>query len=272
MIHVDPALIASAPRPAPAAATADARALIEGQLAMLTHLAQIGMGIAEACGREAARANAPADPDAADPSPPRDPVLAFARVARAVRMTIALQSRLAKDLAALDRAAVYAEADRRRSLRTRLHGLVGEAARTLVEARRKAEGQYWGDEDAAEVEIEQMAEVAYERLIDAEDGGLDGATFDEAVAGVCRDLGLSPDRTARLLAAVEPPPRTPHEPPAAPPPDADPDADPKAGLGAQPPPQRLLVDGDSVLTLDALADVPPAQSLEQGMRAQRAAS
>src|SRR5687767_8630850 len=100
MIHVDPALVAPSPAAAPAT---DARALIERQLAMLTRLAEIGMEIAEACGREAVAAPGAGEGAAQTPERLRDPGLAFARVARAVRMTIALQSRLAKDLAALDR-------------------------------------------------------------------------------------------------------------------------------------------------------------------------
>jgi hypothetical protein len=222
MIHVDPALIAPATRPAPAAATAEARALIEGQMAMLTRLAQIGMEIAEACGREAC-----ANAGAAEPAARHDPGLVFARVARAVRMTIALQSRLMKDLAALDRADDQAEKARTTRRRMRLSALVEEAARAQVAARREAGGQYWADEDAVEDEIEQLASEAYERLVDAEDGGDRlGRPFGEVVAGICADLGLSPDWTARLEAAVEAPPDLPAaataarpEPPAARPPD-----------------------------------------------------
>ena len=125
MIHVDPALIAPDPAPAPAdaPATVDARARIEGQLVMLDRLAAIGMEIAEACGREAKAPPTEAPEGAARPHTG----LVFARVARAVRMTIALQSRLAKDLAALDRAEDIAERARKTKRRTRLAHLVEEA-------------------------------------------------------------------------------------------------------------------------------------------------
>ena len=123
MIHLDPALIAPDPvpaaTPADAAAPADARALIEGQMAMLTRLAQVGMELVEAVGREAKTA-------------PVEAGLAFARVARAVRMTIALQSRLAKDLAALDRADHMAEKARTTRRRIRLSQLVEDAARAKM--------------------------------------------------------------------------------------------------------------------------------------------
>jgi len=99
----------------------------------------------------------------------------------------------------------------------RLSELVEEAARAQVAARREAGGQYWADED----EIEQLSCEAYERLTDAEDDadGLD-RPFDEVVAGICADLGLSPDWTARLTATMAPPvsPAPRHAPLAAPPP------------------------------------------------------
>ena len=224
----DPARFAFNPASAPPQAAADARALIERQMAVLSRLTEIGMEVAEACGRRAV-GEAPAERPVAASNPSPDPGLVFARVARAVRLTIALQSRLMKDLAALDRAAAFAEADRRRGRRAYLGGLVEEAARTLVEARRKAEGRYRGEEDAAEDEIEQMAEAAYERLTDAEDGDLDGLSFDEAVAAVCRDLGLSPDRAARLKSVM-----------AAPSGDAGGDLSPAAGLPAPPGPSPAL--------------------------------
>jgi hypothetical protein len=198
MIHLDPAHIAPDHVPAPADAPASARARIEGQLVMLDRLAQIGMELAEACGREA---KAPPSDAAARPHPG----LVFARVARAVRMTIALQSRLMKDLAALDRADEVAERARTTRRRVRLAHLVEDAARAKVAAKRAAGQQYW-DDDHAEDEIEQLSSEAYERLIDAEDGDLTGRPFSEAAAGICADLGLSPDWTARLLAAAQPPP------------------------------------------------------------------
>jgi hypothetical protein len=245
MIHVDPALVAPAAAPAPA--TAPARALIEGQMAMLTRLAQIGMTIAETCGREAAAA-ADAGPDAAEPASPRDPGLTFARVARAVRMTIALQSRLAKDLAALDRADEQAERTRRSRRRDSLSGLIEEAARFQIAARRRAGDTRWADEDAIEDEIEQLSAEAYERLLDAEDDDFPDAAFHEAVAGIARDLGLSPDWTARLLATAADPPAHPGggvvaprpgagpAPPPGPDPSPHPDPDsPPPGLAWAPP-------------------------------------
>jgi hypothetical protein len=190
MIHVDPAHIA--PDPASPPAPTEARALIEGQMAMLSRLAEVGMEIAEACGREAKTA-------------PIDAGLAFARVARAVRMTIALQSRLMKDLAALDRADEVSERARTTKRRTRLAQLIEDAARAKVVTQRESGARFWADEEAIEDEIEALTSEGYERLIDAEDGNLWGRPFNDVVAGVCKDLGLSPDWTTRIAATVEPP-------------------------------------------------------------------
>ena len=229
MIAADPAL--PAPAPAPAAAPASARALIEAQMAMLSRLAQMGMDIAEAVRRDVCDAGpdpAPNPDQGAPPHPtgpaPRSPdqrrhlALVFARVARAVRLTIALQSRLAKDLAALDKEAAWAEDDRRRDRRLRLGGLVREAAKTLVVTRRQAEGDSM-EAGVVEAEIELLSGAAYERLTEAEDGWLVGRPFDQVVARICRDLGMTPDAAARLTAMVAAPPQDRAAPPAEPPPD-----------------------------------------------------
>jgi hypothetical protein len=77
---------------------AAALALIDRQIATLTRLTDIGMEFAE----ELLRVTK-AD-DGAEDGPLHDPELAFDRIARAVRMTIALQARLLKDQADLDTA------------------------------------------------------------------------------------------------------------------------------------------------------------------------
>ena len=190
MIRVDPATVTPAPPP-PAGpgtdASAPARALIERQLAMLARLAEIGMEIAEAAGRQAT--SAMADCDGAGTM--RDPALVYARTARAVRLTIALQSRLVDDLAALDRAADLAETERKTARRTRL--------RRLVE--RAVEAEHGTNRD----EIERLSWEAREHLGEADlDADLEGLSVAEVVARICHDLGLPPERTARILAAAGP--------------------------------------------------------------------
>ena len=84
------------------------RALIERQLWVLGRLAEAGLNVALAIEQQAtAAAEAP---DAAEPAPTPEPgrvvqgdvALAYARASRAVRLTVALQARLIKDLQALD--------------------------------------------------------------------------------------------------------------------------------------------------------------------------
>ena len=72
------------------------RALLDHQLQLLTRLAEAGLNVALAIERRAARtADAPPDEASNLPTPfGGDLALAFARVSRAVRMTIALQNRL----------------------------------------------------------------------------------------------------------------------------------------------------------------------------------
>ena len=150
-------------------------------MAMLTRLAEIGMGIAEDAGRRSAalvQGGEAGEPDAA---------LAYARAARAVRLTIALQSRLLNDLAALDRDDHLAETSRVAKRRNRIHRVVERA----IEAAHD-------DEE----EVERLSMDAWERLTDEDDADLAGRPFDEVVARICEDLGLSPECSAQALAAL----------------------------------------------------------------------
>ena len=144
---------------------------------MLTRLAEIGMGIAEDAGRRSA---ALADGGAAGTEAP-DPALAFARAARAVRMTIALQSRLLADLAGLDRAEGLARAADASARRERIHRRVERAI----------EAAHDDDDDADEVE--RLSMDAWERLVDADEDDLVEGPLDAVVARICADLGLRPD-------------------------------------------------------------------------------
>jgi hypothetical protein len=192
--------------PAPAAGAA-ARALIERQLWVLGRLAEAGLNVALAIERQATAAAADA-PGAAGPSPPPEPgpliqgpviqgpivqgdiALAYARAARAVRLTVALQAKLVGDLQALDEAAArsrrgeQAEAERARQA---LETARKERVERIVERVIRAE---LDDEEAAD----RLAEAAWERL-DHDDiyGDLTAEPVGEIIARVCRDLGLSPD-------------------------------------------------------------------------------
>jgi hypothetical protein len=186
-----PALIETAPCTAepcgPAADNAEdwARPLIERQLAMLGRLAEAGLEIAVALERQATAADADAPPVARG-----DIALAYARVARAVRMTLALQSKLIKDLQALEAGAAQALADAEaeqddvqlaleEDRKARIERIVGR----VIKAERD-------DKDA----VERLAAEASERL-DDEDlyGDVLARPFSEVVADIRRDLGLHPD-------------------------------------------------------------------------------
>lgn len=191
--------------PAPAQGAA-ARALIERQLWVLGRLAEAGLNVALAIEQQATAAAE--DPDAAEPPPTAEPgrvvqgpivqgpivqgdvALAYARASRAVRLTVALQAKLIKDLQALDEAAArqrrgeQAEAERARLSRETARK---ERVERIVERVIRAE---LGDAD----EADRLAEAAWERL-DHDDiyGDLSARPVGEIIACVCRDLGLSPD-------------------------------------------------------------------------------
>jgi hypothetical protein len=195
--------------PAPRDAQTAAHALAERQMVLLTRLAEIGMDIAEAagrCARDWLDAEPPAEADGAEapdastarPPFPADAGLTYARISRAIRLTLALQTQLTTDLAKLDRGL----ADTRRS---RIYRLVERAVET---------------EDCDVFETEHLRREARERLRDEEVfGDLAALPLIEAVAAICKDLGLSADVSGWFeepFADESPPP--PHEPVTEPPP------------------------------------------------------
>jgi hypothetical protein len=151
----------------------DARPLLERQLSLLGELAEIGLDVARELGRQAK-----AQPD---PAALQHIAMAYSRVSRAVRLTLLLQSKLAKDLEeAADAEAEDAELFEpgyRHKFRVE----------RVVERLIKAEHD---DED----KIDRLAIEAGERL---DDEDLYGDVLDkpigELVALICKDLGLHPD-------------------------------------------------------------------------------
>ncbi|CAN7213580.1 hypothetical protein LJR219_000685 [Phenylobacterium sp. LjRoot219] len=182
---------------APAAAAAALRAVLERQLAVLGRLAEAGLNIALSVERRATAAEA-AEDDAAEAAPVAPPgasgdvALAYARVSRAVRLTVALQGRVVKELQALDEEAVRrrvrceAEAGReRREAQAARKARVERIVERLIRA-----------EAADEAEGERLADEAYERLEDDDIyGELTARPVSEIIARVCHDLGLAPDWT-----------------------------------------------------------------------------
>ena len=174
--------------PASAAAAPDwARALLERQLWVLGQLAEGGLEIARAIERQATGAGshetAPQTVDAHVP-------MAYARVARAVRMTILLQSKLITDLQALEAKTAEAaySAKCRRAL-DRPHILREQKARIGRIVGRIA----WAD-GREHAEIERLARHAAE-MLDHDDhfGDILTRPVSELIALICQDLGLEPD-------------------------------------------------------------------------------
>ena len=113
----------------------------------------------------------------ADAADRRDPSLAYARAARAVRMCIALQSRLLGELPALERAERMAGLERRGARKRQIVHLV----RTVAESEHADE-------------IEQISGEAWERLNDTDEySAVMNGSLREAVARICDDLDVTPD-------------------------------------------------------------------------------
>lgn len=153
-----------------------ARPMLDRQLQVLGELAEIGLELARAVEAEA---------KGPEPDPARigleRAVLAYSRVARAVRQTIMLQSRLIEAL----QAAEAGEADKARALQAR-RAKVEDAARRVI--RRAIEAEHEAPE-----RVERLAAEAAERLEREAHGDLLVRPIREIIADICNDLGLDPD-------------------------------------------------------------------------------
>ena len=155
-----------------------ARAMVERQLQMLGRLAEAGLEIAVALEAQAKGGPVVVEGDIG---------MAYARVARAVRQAILLQSTLIEGLRDREQAAAGRTSARRAS-----------AARIIRDV--------IDDERANDCErAEQLRTEAAERLEHEDFADLDVRPFGAVVMEICRDLGLSPDwlALARDCAAAE---------------------------------------------------------------------
>jgi hypothetical protein len=173
-----PAHAFATPGDVSASADADgARALIQRQLARLERLSEIAMEMAEAVGRQA-RARAQGEPGDEPAGPAEadlgEAVRVFDRVARAVRLTVALQSRLVEALQALDQ-------DRKRQARERRVEVKRIVGRVIDEAYDR-QGVTW-----------RSTRHVHERLDRDDIYDLLDRPVSEVIALICNDLNLSPD-------------------------------------------------------------------------------
>lgn len=161
------------------------------QLAMLQELAEIGMQMARAVRDEALALAAPADEDASPRPPSRfgngDLGLVYSRVARAVRQTLALETRVADGIEA---ARVERERDRVAAIR-RAADERQQEVRDYVTQAIEAEA---AERNTPESEVERLLDDLDERLDEGDYAdALKVAPIGELVAGICADLGVTPD-------------------------------------------------------------------------------
>jgi hypothetical protein len=143
--------------------------MVERQLQVLGRLAEAGLEIAVALEAQAKGGAVVVEGDVA---------MAYARVARAVRQTIMLQSRLIE------------------ALRDQEAARANRKAAAKASAARIVRGAIEDDRGADEERAERLRGEAVERLRDEDFADLTARPFAEVVADICRDLGLSPDGLA----------------------------------------------------------------------------
>jgi hypothetical protein len=151
---------------------------------MLGELAEIGMDVARAAGKRALAAmEAPAE-EAAAPGAV-DPALSFTRVARTVRMTLALDSRLEDaHLAREERRQAQAAEQAKEAVRKRVRNAKREGVDIVRRAVEVAGHEDWNG-------LPRDVEVRFES--DRYDEDFAELALPEALARVVRTIGLQPD-------------------------------------------------------------------------------
>jgi hypothetical protein len=159
---------------------------VERHLGILTELTDLCMGLARVTQAKAvAQAVAPEEPAKAGKA---DPVLAFTRVARAVRQTIALEAQLAEDHRTRGEKTETARKQRAAAARDEHRANQLDKVERVVEATLDAKaGKDWRERERLEDEFR-------ERLKDFDDYAHCGKRpIGEIIARICRDLGVTPD-------------------------------------------------------------------------------
>ena len=169
-----------------------ARPLIERQLALLGRLAEAGLEIALAVERQATGQRAEDQPPVA-----ADVSLAYARVSRAVRLTVALQSKRIEALQALEPGKTLAD-EERQDLARRLTPAYARKARVERIVERVIRTEYEAqDREDLEDTLDRLLIEAGERLDDEDQyGDVLDRPISDLVASLCKDLNLHPDWTA----------------------------------------------------------------------------
>ena len=196
-IRSDMPAAAPAPDPIEDADVTDAweRALLDHQLAELGRLAAMGMAIAAAIERRATAEDA--GPDKAL----RHAAIDFARVARAVRMTFGVQSRLITEFKARSRPAEAGESDdgplEVRWMESPNPEREAREYKVQSSIRRAATAAGHGIEA-----VERLAMEAAERLEDDDIQAVMTHAVDDIVAMICKELGLEAASTVNASSPV----------------------------------------------------------------------
>lgn len=190
MSSADPAPTSCDP-PATADPAAAAIEHAERRLATLRRLAELGMKLAEELAGRAV-------PGADRPEPKHDPAESFARISRAVRLTLALEAKFEQDLAALRAGDAVAAPSVDPHPRPPFDDPWGLKKRDHPSAHRnRIRDNVW---DVMNHEIEdlyqsqELLDSLHERLTEGE--RYDSVLYRplrESVEAICKDLGLAPD-------------------------------------------------------------------------------
>jgi len=177
---------AAATTPAEVADAPDPRAA--RHLAMLERLGEIGMAMAEAIGREAL-SEPGAEPGVEPGEGTRSPAelaAVFTRIARCVRQTVALEARVAAGVQVRQAQACDEARERRRAEARKEQALRKRDVRDVIQII---------IEDTASPVVQSSLRTHLDARLEreAEDSDLVHMPLGEAVARICRDLGLNPD-------------------------------------------------------------------------------
>jgi hypothetical protein len=167
----------------------------ERDLRMLDQLAEVGMRLVRAVEQQAMAQAVPEQVGAQGVGAlgrmsGGDLALAFSRLARAVRQTIALKAKLVEDRWALDHRQAADQAQRAAAVKQARKAAQKNRVKRIVEGVIDAEAD--GDD-------RENLLIDLDLRLDDEDlfADYDERTFGEIVALICRDLGISPDARLR---------------------------------------------------------------------------
>jgi len=196
----------------------DAEAMTARHVSILAELAEIGMAISRELKTQALEAE--------EPQVRAQAVLAFPKVARAVRQSLALEARVQRDLVRHQREMTAAATRQAKERLTRRKAQVRFAVERAIEAACPDLEQL---DDEAEARLEDLRERLDDDLLEPDFADM---PFPEAVARLHRALGLDPPDDLGPEADTSadpdggPDPDEAHDPPPAPPqaaPEPEPD-------------------------------------------------